>query len=83
MTQRLEWLISDGPHEVFDDTTTVVPTTPTSYGDSMKLGDLTVAQIEREVAWWNRHKGNWDGDIGWEMEARMEAYLKTRQLQAG
>ena len=82
MTQRLEWLISDGPHEVFDDTTTVVPTTPTSYGDSMKLGDLMVAQIEREVAWWNRHKGNWDGDIGWEMEARMEAYLKTRQLQA-
>jgi hypothetical protein len=48
----------------------------------MKLGDLTVAEIKREIAWWNRHKGDWEGDIGWEMEARHEAYLKTRQLQA-
>ncbi len=82
MTQKLEWLISNGPDDVFDDTTTVVPTTPTSYGDPMKLGDLTVAEIKREIAWWDRHKRDFERAIGWEMEARLEAYLKTRQLQA-
>ena len=80
--QKIEWFISDGPHEIFDDTTTLVPTTPTSYGDPMKLGDMTLAEVEHEIDWWHRHGHACDGDIGEEMEARMEAYLKTRQLQA-
>ena len=78
-------LIWDGPSEMFDDTTTVVPVTPTSYGAPMKLGDMTEDEIKREIDFWHSvHAAQMfdRDDVCNGMFDRFVAYLKTRQLQA-